>query len=430
MDIVSSWNDLVAQGGPSADRFLDDVVRAGVACGAEPRCGHRRPHFVPVGLVGTLRGSLKLLHRTLRAVIQVLRAEGLDGRPGSMAAQLGIPGSLLELAAVDPGYEADPLIAGVPCLVHGGHPMFIGLDTDVPLGLASFDALSRLFWDDPIMAGFPGLVAYRGADEIVQAAQEAWTQWGGAQRLPSVVLATAPGADPCGLELLRRVFGARDMRCEIAPADALTATPYRLSLRGEPVDLVVRAFSFRSYLAHPEDYTAVVRAYQTRKVCLINSFQSALLGTNALFAYLHDLGFLRGLPEAQRDMVRHHIPWTGLLSHAGDTPHVDQLRALAIAHRSELVLKPVRPQLGRVVGGWTVSQDDWEALIEDAGDHVIQRRVPQEVAAFPNARRGYALEERRVRLAAFLVRGRLSGLGCTLTVPEHADDLVPVFAVP
>lgn len=427
---MSLWHERVAQDPIPPGRFLEGAVCAG-APGTPPPCVHRRPHFEPTALVGVLRPALKHLHRTLRALLQVLRADGLDGRAGSVAVQLGVPPELIELAAVDPGYEGDPLLTRVDCLVHHGHPMVVGVDTDAPLDLPSFDALSRMFEADPIMGEFPGLVAYRGADEVVSGAIEAWQQWGGAHTAPAVAVLTAPGgATRPGLELLCRIFQARGLRCVLAPATALSSTPARVTLHGDPVDLVVRAFSFLDLLDHPAAYRAVVEAYRRRQICVVNSFQNVLLGTNALFAFLHDLEFLRGLPEAQRDMVRHHVPWTGLLTPNEKGGLSETMRALAIAHRAQLVLKPVHPGRGPVVGGWTVSQDDWEAIIEEANQHVIQRRVPQDHLPFPDARAGYALRERGVHLTPYLVRGRLSGLGCTLSEAGARDTMVPVFAVP
>jgi hypothetical protein len=100
------------------------------------------------------------------------------------------------------------------------------------------------------------------------------------------------------------------------------------------------------------------------------------------------------------------------------------------------VLKPATGHGGiGVVLGWEASQGDWESALAPETPHVLQRRVPEVVLPFPDARDDFRLHECVVDLDPFLIQGRLAGFLCRLSETHLANvtqgaSVVPVFALP
>lgn len=83
------------------------------------------------------------------------------------------------------------------------------------------------------------------------------------------------------------------------------------------------------------------------------------------------------LPEDDQRLIERHLPWTALFPAPG--PDGDTLLGHALAHRTELVLKPVGGYGGGgVVLGPEVRDEEWRRALEDArrtGRHILQTHV-------------------------------------------------------
>lgn len=350
---------------------------------------------------------------------------------------LGLSPEIIALAAIEPGAEEEPTLLRVRVALHQDHPMLLDIDAegDVPLGYS--DVLTSFFEQDPFTVNFPGLMPFRGGEELAQAVLRTWGRWSGGGSgggvTPKVAIVGFRD-DPRAAEftLLQRRFQLQGVRCVVADPRELSFQRGRLIAEGQPIDVVHRRVHVETLIARPEECKALLDAIRAGSVCVVNSLRSGVLHSRALLAYLHDMSFLAGLPEAQRDAIRHHVPWTGLLCAEPGAPRSDQLVFLANAHRNELALRPLSSDSGRSIPGWMVTQDDWEEVLEQASCHVLQRRVPIERHLFPDARNGYKLTERPVELSVSVVRGRATTMLAHLREGPRSPDstLAPVFAVP
>lgn len=401
-------------------------MASGAIYDGEPLCVHRRPHFVDEALVKRLTRALGLFHSAIRKLRTAVVADGLEGRPGSLVDRMGITPEALELARIDPGYKSAAVVARVDCFVSGGVPRFLELNAESPAGIGYADALSAVFERDPLMRDMP-LSSLASAPHLVRAVKSVWREWGRSEEPIIAIVDFQDVPTRPEFDLLRQTFRASGVRCEVADPRDLEFIGGSLVLGGEKVDLVYRRLLVADILARPDECKALMDAYRAGAVCLVNSLRTVLLHGKGLFAMLHDPEWSRRFSAAERRMIVEHVPWTVRMSDD------EELVSMALEEREQLVLKPLTGHGGSgVVLGWQTSPYDWEEALTAATSHVLQRRVPEQIAAFPDARDGYALHDKIVDLDPFLIRGRFAGLLCRLADGPLANvssgaSQVPVF---
>ncbi|KOV61502.1 hypothetical protein [Streptomyces sp. MMG1121] len=148
-----------------------------------------------------------------------------------------------------------------------------------------------------------------------------------------------------------------------------------LLLDGQRVDAVFRLFL--SFDQPPgKGLDALVRAVRAGQVRMHTSEATWLLSDKTTMAWLW--ADKDSLPEADRLLIERHLPWTALFPAPG--PEGEELLRHALAHRAELVLKPVGGYGGGgVVLGPDVPDEEWRSALERArrqGRHILQRHVP------------------------------------------------------
>jgi uncharacterized circularly permuted ATP-grasp superfamily protein len=439
MRALDRWHEQMAEHPVSTEQFLSDVLRAGVRYGDSPLCIHRRPHFISDRLVNKVDVALGHFHMAVRVALNALLSEGLPGPPNSLVRSLGVPPEALSLASWDPGYESPSVIARVDCFAAGDHPWFLELNGESPAGIGYSDALSDLLSRDPLAESFPDLVPFDAGRKVVEAVLHTWQIWSQRTQAPRVAIVdfldvpTRPEFD-----LLQRRFHGFGMPCTIVDPRELTYKVGRgqLVAHGQPIDVVYRRLLVADLLAHPRDCRALLQAYQAGAVCMVNSLRSALLHGKGLFALLHSPALLEKLSHPLQRMVRNHVPWTAVVSSQPGPCTPAGLLEIAVREQRDLVLKPMSGHGGAgVVLGWRVSSSEWASALAAADSHVLQRRVFPQYLPFPDATADWALVERLVDLAPFLVHGRLAGFLCRLSKGELANvstgaSQVPVFALP
>lgn len=439
MHAMDRWHELLERHPMAPQKFLDDVVAAGVRYGDKPLCVHRRPHFISDGLVHTVAVALGHFQKSIRIALNALMSEGLPGPDGSLVRSLGIPHRALELAALPPGYESASVIARVDCFARGDHPWFLELNGESPAGIGYADALSDLLTRDPMAQHFPELMPFDAGRTVVNAVLHTWQLWSQRTTAPRVAIVdfldvpTRPEFD-----LLQRRFKGFGMDCVVVDPRELEfrGGRDRLMAQGQPVDVVYRRLLMSDMLARPDDCSTLLRAYRAGVVCMVNSLRTALLHGKGLFALLHSPFLQEGLSHSLQRMVHQHVPWTAIVAPEPGPCTPAGLLELARRDREQLVLKPLTGHGGiGVVLGWKVTQGEWETALNGAHSHVLQRRVLSQRLPFPDATQDWARVERMVDLAPFLVHGRLAGFLCRLSEGELANvatgaSQVPVFALP
>ena len=106
--------------------------------------------------------------------------------------------------------------------------------------------------------------------------------------------------------------------------------------RGEfAIDLIFRRIKVQEFLTRFDLTHPLLRAYQDRAVCVVNSFRSELAQKKAIFDLLTDEEITAGFPASERRAIKEFVPWTRVVERASsgaDLPHSNGCRSLALLH--------------------------------------------------------------------------------------------------
>src|SRR6185436_15699075 len=217
----------------------------------------------------------------------------------------------------------------------------------------------------------------------------------------------------------RDAFVAAGVPTLVCDPRELTFEHGRLKADGKTIDLVYRRVLINDILAQPDECAALVSAYSARAVCVANTFRCKLAHKKAFFAVLTDERNQALFSDAEREVIRAHVPWTRVV---GDV-QVDRdgrhrgLLELAIDERERFVLKPNDEYGGKgVVLGWEANEVDWSrhlaaALADPPGTWIVQERIAVRREIFPqfDSAGDVTMRDMLVDFAPYLFRGRMSG---------------------
>lgn len=172
----------------------------------------------------------------------------------------------------------------------------------------------------------------------------------------------------------------------------------RLCLRGEPIDVVYRMFTFEDVLIHVSDglLEPLLSAAERGEVVIFTPLDAELYGSKGALALLSDPTGQVGLTPEERDACARLLPWTrpvgAWVAFVEDGSGVDLL-AYVLEHQSDLVLKPSLSYGGNgvVVGADSdITPAMWRDRLAQAvnGSYVVQRLVRPVPELFPSATPG------------------------------------------
>ncbi|MFP5023496.1 hypothetical protein [Pseudonocardia phyllosphaerae] len=205
----------------------------------------------------------------------------------------------------------------------------------------------------------------------------------------------------------------------------------RLLLRGEPVDVVYRMFTFEDVLPHAGDglLEPLLDAEAAGEVAVFTPLSSEIYGSKGALALLSEPSGRHGLTDAERDACVRLLPWTRLVR-PGDTELDDgtvvDLVDHVLEHQHDLILKPTMSYGGQGVllgADPDVTGTVWrEAVLDAAGNdaHVVQRLVRPAPEMFPSEVRG-GLEEWTILWGVFMTGDGYAG---AITRGFPAEDRV------
>src|SRR5262249_34328868 len=150
---------------------------------------------------------------------------------------------------------------------------------------------------------------------------------------------------------------------------------------GQAIDLVYRRVLINDMVDRPIDCYALVRAYESRAVCVANSLRCKIPHKKAFFAILSDESRAHLFSPREREIIRRHVPWTAVAREGRvtrDGRRIDLIPHLR-GHRDQFVLKPNDEYGGTgVTLGWETSESDWDAAIARAIAEAERGWVAQE----------------------------------------------------
>ena len=199
------------------------------------------------------------------------------------------------LAAVDPGYPFLSVTSLIDTHLNNGTLRFARYIPDTPVGVAYGEALSDLFYDAAPVKEFRKryhLEKLPGTKYLLQAILKTYKEWGGKNKKPNIAIlefrqpfqTTESGESA----LIAQFFRREGHQVEVVSPDQLE---YRNGVlrRGEfPIDLIFRRIKVQEFLVRFDLTHPLLRAYQDRAVCLVNSFRSEMAQKKAIFDLLTD----------------------------------------------------------------------------------------------------------------------------------------------
>ena len=362
--------------------------------------------------------------------------------------QLGVTDAEARLVRIDPGYSRASTASRLDAFLLPDSLHFAEYNAESPAGPAYTQRLCEVFDSLEIMATFRQHHSVRFTPTmapLLDALVASYREWGGTARPPVIAIVDWRNVPTwTEFEILSDVFTELGVPTLVCDPRELSFDGRALFAAGRRIDLVYRRVLMNDVVDRADECAALVAAYASRAVCVANTFQCKLAHKKAFFAVLTDDRNAGLFSEAEREVIRAHVPWTRVVSDGKtvkDGRRIDVLR-LAEDNRETLVLKPNDEYGGAGVKlGWEEAPGAWRAALDAAladapGTWVLQERIPVRREVFPRFDEAgqVTMRDMLVDFAPYLFRGRMSGYLTRLSATGLANvtsggGQVPAFVV-
>jgi len=280
---------------------------------------------------------------------------------------------------------------------------------------------------------------------LLHALLASYRDWGGQEPSPQIAIVDWREVPTWNeFEIIQARFeklGANTLVCD--PRD-LEFDGKRLAANGKKIDMVYRRVLINDIIARPTECAALLNAYEAHAVCVANTLRCKIPHKKAFFAVLTDERNAALFTEAERDVLRRHIPWTRVVADTRTTRDGLSIELLDYIRkgRENFVLKPNDEYGGAgVTLGWEHDAAGWDAAIQKAvnaapGTWIAQEkiRIRREIFPYYDAAKGVTFGDMLVDSAPYLFRGKMSGFLTRLSATGLANvtsggGQVPVFIV-
>jgi hypothetical protein len=384
-------------------------------------CPVLRPHFVSRKQYTAMVKAAETLLSAIDRVKQLALAN-----PALMARLELLPAEKM-LAGVDPGYSQLAVSSMLDAHSENGTLRFVGYNADAPSGVAYGETLSDIFFDCPPVKEFRKkytLAKLGGTKHLIQALLKAWKEFGGKQKPRIGILEFRQQfqtADSGELALLKEYFLREGYQTDVVTPEQLDYKNGVLVKGDLKIDLIYRRAQVEEFLVRFDLTHPLVRAYQDRAVCMVNSFRAELAQKKALFDLLTDESITAKFPLLERKAIKEFIPWTRVVSqrkttHGGQT--IDLLDFIQ-RNREKLIMKP-NSSGGDLhsYNGWETDDTGWERALRTAlrTPYVVQAKVDPVIAVFPvSTYGGMEMREMRVDTHPLAYLGKVQGCSTWLS---------------
>jgi hypothetical protein len=422
---------------------LDDQQRTrGLSFGTRPLSTVLRPRFMTAD-------EQRRIHRQTRSLLGAFARAGAAGvADASVRAQFRLEPWEEQLVGHDPGFAATSPTSRLDAFVMPatGAMAITEYNGETPAGAGYVDTVAGVFAGLPAMRAFQrdyAAVAPPARAGVLRALLDAYDQWSGGGRRPSVVILDWKEVPTYSeFVLFDEYFRARGIDCMIGDPRDCEYREGALYCAGKQVDLIYKRVLLSELVEREGIDGPVVRAVLGGAACMVNPFRCKMLHKKASLAVLSDERNHDLYSSEQQTAIAAHVPWTRVLeerttTHAGET--IDLL-AWTAQHRDRLVLKPNDEYGGvGIVLGWEVDSTGWERAMQTAlaTPHIVQERVSIPSEAYPSFVDGaLSVYDRLVDTAPFVCEGvyaegmltRLSTVAL-LNVTAGGGSTVPTFVI-
>ena len=365
-----------------------------------------------------------------------------------LLAQVGLSAEEERLARIEPGYKLASTASRLDAFLLPDSLQFAEYNAESPAGLGYAETLAELFRSLPIMARFESrfrVDSYPLSASILDALLASYRDWGGTSATPQIAIVDWREVPTWSeFEILRERFEARGIPALVSDPRDLVFDGRTLLGQGRKIDLVYRRVLINDIVSNPAECQALVQAYESRAVCVANTFRCKIPHKKAFFSVLTDEQNEKLFSAAELALIRRHVPWTRRLEDARTTRDGETVELLKYVreHRENFVMKPNDEYGGTgVTLGWETEPAVWDAAIQKALAEpekawVVQERIKVRREIFPHADPNgkVTMRDMLVDFAPYLFRGRLAGYLCRLSGTGLANvtsggGQVPAFRV-
>jgi uncharacterized circularly permuted ATP-grasp superfamily protein len=361
--------------------------------------------------------------------------------------QLALTDDEIRLVRMDPGYATASTAGRADAFLLPDSLQFAEYNAESPAGLAYSQGLAELFTDTPLAARLRDAFDvrfYRPVDAILDALLASYRDWGGRASPPTIAIVDWREVPTyTEFELLRDAFVAKGVPTVICDPRDVEFSGGRLRAGDRPIDLVYRRVLINDIVARRDECAALVAAYDTRAVCVANSFRCKIAHKKAFFAVLTDERWSRLFSDDERAAIQRHVPWTAVVRDervVRDGTATDLIPHLR-NQRDRFVIKPNDEYGGTgVTLGWEMTEGEWDRAIAHAlADRdrawVAQERIAVRREPFPACSEGGVdMRDMLVDFAPYIFRGTVAGYLTRLSATGLANvtsggGQVPAFVV-
>ncbi len=440
------WHSLLRPDVELSPAFCADLAAqmraARLTFGDRVHCPFLRPFFINA-----------LDEARVRPVAETIAALGERVVEASLAsrellAQAGLSAEEERLARIEPGYKTASTASRLDAFLLPDSLQFAEYNAESPAGLGYAETLAEVFRGLPIMSRFQErfeVNSYPLSSTILDALLASYKDWGGTSASPVVAIVDWREVPTWSeFQILRERFEKRGIAALVSDPRDLVFDGRALTTQGRKIDLVYRRVLINDIVSHPAECDALVRAYQSRAVCVANSLRCKIPHKKAFFAVLTDDRNEKLFSPGERELIRRHIPWTRRLEDTRTTRDGQSVELLDYVrrHRENFVIKPNDEYGGTgVTLGWETNASAWDAAIQKALAEpekawIAQERinVRREVFPYVEPGGGVTMRDMLVDFAPYIFRGRLAGYLCRLSATGLANvtsggGQVPAFRV-
>jgi hypothetical protein len=423
--------------------MLDEgLERAKLIFGGRRLSPYLRPHFVTEDDFARVCDVCQ----TVWSAIQKVKDAAIED--SSIVDDLGLTKIERELVQIDPGYRAVSPTSRLDSFLTDSAYSFVELNGESPAGIAYADAAYDIFSALPVMKRFAetyNLRALYGRRFMLDVLLESYTEFLGRkpERPPHIAIIDLKDLPTQKeFELFKEFFESQGYPSVICSPQEVEFKDNRLRFGDFDIDIVYKRLLVNEYLPIMNDFPALLEAYKSRAICMVNSFRSKLIHKKALFAVLTDQKRAYLFTQAERDAIAAHVPWTRIVR-AEKSDYCGReidLTEFIVQTRDRLVLKPNDDYGGHgITIGWNTDEISWTEALRAAlanGDYLVQERVPTAREAFPALKDDGTIDfaEQLVDLDPLLFNGRVGSAFTRLSYTELANvssggGMVPTFII-